>query len=402
MVTKEFLLAKAGREVMACVGFAELVERMDFAAIHAAISASHDVEAWGEPGYSVEHGIATIKVRGLLVPDLGYDLSSWGLTGYDIITKYLENADEDTNVVSAVLDIDSPGGYTSGLGAAADAIAAFTKPIVAHASGDAYSAAYWLGVTPGEFTANQHSGIGSIGVYVEFFDRTGMLEKNGILRSIFRSGFWKGAFSPYAPLSDREKERLQADVDEQARLFFEHVAAHRNVTADAVAALDGDYFNAAKALEIGLIDQILENPTMSTNAQGSAAQPSNPTQAAAPAAAATYTQDQLDAAVKAAADKAAADALDHQHRQDAINALDASDEVKAMLASDKYQNVATADLAALVAIMPKSVEQQLNAHGGAGVKPDPTNFAPKTDADAKEDKNAAALATIASKKGVIL
>lgn len=387
--TREGLLALAGREVMACVNFEAALDRVDFAAMH-------DVEAIGEPGYSVENGVATIKVRGLLLPNLGYDLSDWGLTGYDILVKYAENAAEDGAVNAVLLDVDSPGGYVSGLSqavAAFDAVAAAGKPVATYASGQMDSAAYWLGSVGSEIAASEGAEVGSIGVYVEFFDRTKALESAGIIRQIFKSGFWKGAFSPYAPLSDKEKDRLQADVEAQANLFFNHVATRRGMTVEAVAALDGDYFNAAKALELGLIDQIMEKPTMSnTNAQGSAAPSTNPEP--------TFTQADLDAAVKAAADKAMADAMAFHARQAEINALDATPEVKAMLASDKFQNVATEDLKALAEAMPKTVLAQLDEQGGAGVQADPVEFTEDKN-KAKADAQAAALAKLATLKKVL-
>lgn len=388
--TRDSLLARAGREVMACANFEAALDSVDFAAMH-------DVEALGEPGYSVENGVATIKVRGLLLPNLGYDLSDWGLTGYDILVKYAENAAEDSAVNAVLLDVDSPGGYVSGLSqavAALDAVAAAGKPVATYASGQMDSAAYWLGSVGSEIAASEGAEIGSIGVYVEFFDRTKALESAGIIRQIFKSGFWKGAFSPYAPLSEKEKERLQADVEAQAALFFEHVASRRGLTVEAVSALDGDYFNAAKALEIGLIDQIMEKPTMSnSNAQGSAAATTtNPEP--------TFTQADLDAAVKAAADKAMADALAFTTRQAEINALDTTAEVKAMLASDKFQNVATEDLKALAAAMPKPVTAQLEAQGGAGIQADPVEFV-EDKAKAKAEQQEAALAKLATLKKVL-
>lgn len=384
--TKDSLLAQAGREVMACVGFQAALDRIDFTAMH-------EVEALGTPGYSVEGGVATIKVRGLLVPNLGYDLSDWGLTGYDILVKYAENAAEDDAVSAVLLDIDSPGGYVSGLSQAVTAIDGLKqagKPVAAYASGQMDSAAYWLGSSADEIGAAGSAEVGSIGVYVEFFDRTQSLANEGIIRSIFKSGFWKGAFSPYAPLSDKEKERLQADVEAQAGLFFEHVSSRRGLTVEAVAALDGDYFTAATALEHGLIDHITERTEMSNTTQGSAANTPEP----------TFTADQVSeaiaAAVAEATAKVAAEANAKAERMAAINAIEAPAEVKAVLASDKFASVDVADLAALVEAMPKSLVQQVEDAGGAGVGADRTEFTPKTEADDKAEQQNAALAKLAS------
>lgn len=390
-LTREVLMAKAGREVIACADFEKALNGIDF-------NAMHEVEAVGEQGYSVEGGVATIKVRGLLMPNLGYDFTAWGITGYDVLAQYAENALEDDSVTAVILDVDSPGGYVSGLSqavAAFDAVMEGGKPVTTYASGQMDSAAYWLGSVGVEVAASESAEIGSIGVYVEFFDRTRELESAGIIRQIFKSGFWKGAFSPYAPLSDAEKERLQSDVEAQASLFFDHVSTRRGMTVESVAALDGDYFTAAKALELGLIDQIIERTTMSeVTTQGAAAQSTNPE------AAATFTQADLDAAVKAAAEEAMTNAMAYHARQSVINAMDTSEEVKAMLASDKFQGVAIDHLTALAAVMPKSAISQLDEQGGAGVQADPVDFTEdknKAQAEAQE----AALAKLATLKKVL-
>lgn len=390
---KSSLVALHNREVMACHGFNDFIGRIDF-------SAMHEVEAFGEPGYSVENGVAIIKVRGLLVPDLGIDASSWGITGYDIVEKYIDNANQDGAVSEIVLDIDSPGGFVSGLGAVTAAIETSAKPIRSHATGDAYSAAYWLGVSAsGGFTASPYSGVGSIGVYVEHFDESRALEDGGIKSSIFKSGFWKGAFSSYRPLSDREADRLQQDVDESARAFFDHVASKRSLTSLQVERLDGDFFSARRGLELGLIDAITENIVMTTDSSAAAAVDQS-------AQVATFTQEQVDAmvadaaakAVEAANEVAEAKAKAQNERMTAINGHEGgTDSVKAALLGDEFASVSTESLVAVLDAMPKSGAAMLELVGGAGIGTDRNEFAPKPEAE-KEDKQAKALEGLAQIK----
>ena len=68
------------------------------------------------------------------------------------------------------------------------------------------------------------------------------------------------------PLTDDEKQRLQKGVDESASVFFNHVAAQRNVDAKTVKGWEGDVFTAVKAKELGLIDEIADSVSTSSQA----------------------------------------------------------------------------------------------------------------------------------------
>lgn len=235
------------------------------------------------PSYSVDNRTATIKIRGLLVPSASRDYGDW-VTGYNYINQYLAKANNDPFVDEIVLDINSGGGYVKGLDDVIETIANLSKPITAYASGDMYSAAYYLGSSTDNITAEKDSGVGSIGVYVVHSEDSKALEKWGETYSIFRSGKWKGAFNWFSPLAKHEKERLQQGVDEAASLFFNHVAYKRDIDTMTIADWQGDTFSATKAKELGLIDEIVgktatNSPTqveITTKADTSATSTQNP------------------------------------------------------------------------------------------------------------------------------
>lgn len=226
-----------------------------------------------EADYTVENGVATIDVRGLLVPETSSDYRSWGVTGYANLADYIQQANDDYAVTSIVLDIDSGGGYVAGLDGITETIYQSAKPIETFVSGDMYSAAYWLGASTSKVTASKHSGVGSIGVYVVHTEESGWLERYGEKVSLFRSGKWKAAFNSFMPLTDDEKTRLQEGVDESASIFFNHVAAQRNVDAKTVKGWEGDVFTAVKAKELGLIDAIADSVAASSSTKQSNTNP---------------------------------------------------------------------------------------------------------------------------------
>lgn len=240
-------------ELLACHNIDNAIAAVDFARI----SAQDD----GLAGYSVSGGVATVKVRGLLVPSMEADYSDWGITGYNHIAEYINRAESDPSVSSIVLDVDSGGGYVAGINEPTQAIADATKPIETFVSGSMYSAAYWLGTTADKITAKTNSGVGSIGVYNVHVEQAEAYKERGVKFSMFRSGRWKGAFNDFTALSDDESAALQASVDENAQTFFNHVANSRGISAKTVQDWEGNTFDVNQAKDYGLIDNIANQPT---------------------------------------------------------------------------------------------------------------------------------------------
>lgn len=245
-------------ELMACHDLQAEMDAINFKALS---NSSND----DEPAYAVVDGVATIDVRGLLVPETSSDYRSWGVTGYANLADYIQQANTDYTVTSIVLDIDSGGGYVAGLDDITETIYQSAKPIETFVSGDMGSAAYWLGVSASKITASKKSRIGSIGVYGDHAEESKALEDAGVNIKRFRSGKWKGAFNWFTPLSAEEETRLQDGIDESANIFFNYVAAQRNIDTKKVASWEGDFFTATKAKELGLIDVIADSIAASSS-----------------------------------------------------------------------------------------------------------------------------------------
>ena len=226
-----------------------------------------------EPTYTIENGVATIDVRGLLVPETSSDYRSWGVTGYANLADYIQQANDDYAVERIVLDIDSVGGYVKGQHLVDDTLANITKPIETFVSGNAYSAAYRIAVQTDQITASQFAGIGSIGTIVKHTERTGYLKQIGVKVTNIRSGKWKAVFGDDEPLNDEQLAEIQTGVDANAQEFFEHVARHRGLQADTIAALEGRCFEAAQAKELGLIDAIADSVAVSSSTKQSNTNP---------------------------------------------------------------------------------------------------------------------------------
>ena len=307
-----------------------------------------------EPTYTVENGVATIDVRGLLVPETSSDYRSWGVTGYANLADYIQQANDDYSVERIVLDIDSVGGYVKGQHLVDDTLANITKPIETFVSGNAYSAAYRIAVQTDRITASQFAGIGSIGTIVKHTERTGYLKQIGVKVTNIRSGKWKAVFGDDEPLNDEQLAEIQTGVDANAQEFFEHVASHRGLNTDTIAELEGRCFDAAQAKELGLIDAISDSVAASTSTKQSNNNPEeydlNELQLAQAkikeleASEAQAKQDAIDAKAAALAAQNALAASQAATRQTAIDKLAADtgrtfteDQVTAFKAMDDAQ-----------------------------------------------------------------
>ncbi len=168
----------------------------------------------------------------------------------------LEQYRNDPNLAGIVLDIDSGGGQVSGTPEFHDYIKNFGKPVVAYTDGDMCSAAYYIGSAANYIIANKRAeAIGSIGVMISFIDWTGYIEKEG-----------GKIVSEYATKSTEKNKPFKDLLEGNAELYIKeeldpindtfHADVKESRTGINEAVFTGKIWDAAGALEQGLIDEI--------------------------------------------------------------------------------------------------------------------------------------------------
>jgi hypothetical protein len=118
------------------------------------------------------------------------------------------------------------------------------------------SAAYWLAAQVDTIYATTSSQLGSIGVYNEHDDISGMLEKAGVKITLIAHGDHKVDGNPYEPLSDEAR----ADCRRRRRVgewFDTAVARGRGVKKSVVLDTfgQGQVFRGKEAIALGLADK---------------------------------------------------------------------------------------------------------------------------------------------------
>lgn len=176
------------------------------------------------------------------------------------VTEALARAARNPRVVGLILSIDSPGGTVAGGESLHAALAAFRerkKPIVAVMRGTAASAAYMIAMPAQRIFARESTVTGSIGVILQSFDASTLLERLGVRPEVLPSGPLKGQPSPFAPLTEEGRAALQSVVRDLHGQFVTMVVEGRKLPRAFVEQVaDGRVYTGRQALELQLIDAI--------------------------------------------------------------------------------------------------------------------------------------------------
>ena len=210
------------------------------------------------PAPSANLKIAVIPIHGTLVRrTVGLEAES-GLSSYAAIADQLDAALANPNAAAILLDIDSPGGESSGVFDLADRIraAASVKPVWAVANDMAFSAAYALASGASRIFVSRTGGVGSIGVIAMHVDQSVKDAQDGVRYTAVFAGDRKNDLNPHEPISDEAHAFLKGEVNRVYGLFVETVAKHRGIKANAVVATEAGLFFGKDAVSAGLADAV--------------------------------------------------------------------------------------------------------------------------------------------------
>ncbi|HNS45506.1 MAG TPA: S49 family peptidase [Alphaproteobacteria bacterium] len=206
--------------------------------------------------YSVmeRDGVAVIPVTGPLFRYANLFTMISGASSYELIARDFTTALESPQIKGIILDIDSPGGEVNGVSELSNMVFAARgkKPVVAYASGDAASGAYWIASAADEIVVSETSALGSIGVVGMYQGKSG---KSAEAVEIVSS---QSPHKRLDPTTDDGRSRLQTRIDSMADVFIETIARNRNVSAENVQNHygGGDVMIGAKAVSAGLADRV--------------------------------------------------------------------------------------------------------------------------------------------------
>lgn len=159
-----------------------------------------------------------------------------------------------------LLVVNSPGGAVGASVEISDLIKELAEklPVVVHTEGVMASGAYYASIGASKIYANRGALIGSIGVIFSGANIKPLLDKIGYEPQTITAGEYKEIGTYYRDWSAKERTFIQNLIKEEYDTFITDVANARNLDlANAQQFAEGKIFNATKAKELGLIDDIL-------------------------------------------------------------------------------------------------------------------------------------------------
>ncbi len=128
------------------------------------------------------------------------------------------------------------------------------RPVYAYMAQTAASGGYYICMAADKVYANRMTLTGSIGVIMSAMDTTELEKKIGVKTENIVSGRNKAMGNP---LTDEQRQILQAMVDETYNIFVEIVSENRNIDLNKAKELaDGRIYSAMQAKALNLIDEI--------------------------------------------------------------------------------------------------------------------------------------------------
>lgn len=196
---------------------------------------------------------AVVEVKG--------EIASGGEASAELVVAAMRSAFEDEGSKAVVLLINSPGGSPVQAGIINDEIrrlkAKHNKPIYAVVEEACASAAYYIAVGADQIFVDKASVVGSIGVLMDGFGFTGLMEKLGVERRLMTAGENKGFMDPFSPQSETQREFAQGLLNQIHAQFIDVVKAGRGDRLKETPDLfSGLFWTGQQAIALGLADQL--------------------------------------------------------------------------------------------------------------------------------------------------
>src|SRR5712671_7039962 len=197
---------------------------------------------------------AMVELNGLIAP--GTDASA------EKVNASLQAAFKDKNTQGVILRINSPGGSPVQSQTIYDEMRRLRKkypdiPLYAVVEDICASGGYFVAAGADRIYVGKASIVGSIGVLMNGFGFTGLMDKLGVDRRLITAGENKGMLDPFSPVNEKDVEyakQLAAEIHQQ---FIGVVREGRGKRLkETPETFSGLIWSGQKSIELGLADGI--------------------------------------------------------------------------------------------------------------------------------------------------
>jgi protease-4 len=205
----------------------------------------------GETAAAGEH-TALVTLDGVIAAD--------SQANADDIISALDDAFKDSGTKGVILDINSPGGSPVQAGEINDEITRLRKrypkiPIYVVVEDLCASGGYYVAVAADKIFVNKASIVGSIGVIMEGFGFTGLMDKLGIQRRVIAAGKNKAFLDPFSSVDPSQRAYAQHMIDTVHQQFIDVVRKDRGSRLKETPDMfSGLVWSGQKAVDLGLAD----------------------------------------------------------------------------------------------------------------------------------------------------
>ncbi|MEO3693359.1 S49 family peptidase [Roseateles paludis] len=194
---------------------------------------------------------ALVEVRGEIASDTE--------ASAELLLSALRDAFKDEHAEAVVLRINSPGGSPVQAGILYDEITRLKKlhgkKVYAVVEEICASGAYYIAASADEIYVDKASLVGSIGVLMDGFGFTGVMEKLGVERRLLTAGENKGMLDPFSPLPAKQRAFAQSMLDQIHQQFIAVVREGRGKRLKETPEMfSGLFWNGEEAVKMGLAD----------------------------------------------------------------------------------------------------------------------------------------------------
>lgn len=206
-----------------------------------------------ESGMSMNGGhVAVVRLEGAIMPS--------SHVSAEAINPLLAKAFRNPSSEAVIIKANSPGGSPVQSALINNEINRlknkYNKPVYVVVEDLCASGCYYAAVAADEIYANEGSMIGSIGVRMDTFGFTGLMEKIGVENRSMHAGDHKTFIDPFSPADTEGREFFQKEILERTHQQF--IETVREGRGDRIKETENTYTGLVwlgdKAVENGMID----------------------------------------------------------------------------------------------------------------------------------------------------
>lgn len=208
------------------------------------------------------------KSKHTALVEINGEISADSEANADSVVGGIRNAFKNTNAQGLIIRLNTPGGSPVQAGIINDEIKRLEAtrpdfPVYAVIQDVCASGGYYIAVAAKEIYADKASIVGSIGVRMDGFGFTGLIDKVGVERRSITAGENKAFLDPFLPVKEDDLKFAHKMLNNVHQQFIDVVKAGRgDRLSNDPQLFTGLFWSGEQALPLGLIDGLANSSTV--------------------------------------------------------------------------------------------------------------------------------------------